>query len=297
MDDYKKWRDLASYEAIAKPDEIINMVLVNGHIEQVNWELWTANARAAKKHDLPFVSDLYDTRRGPCIVVGAGPSLARNAASLRIARDCGVDFIATDRALQELRGIGIKESMSVTTECQPECGDFLLAAGRGDVVAVGLHSCESTRDALVERGCEVYNVAFMAPNTAYSKYCAELFGRDVTCVRPGIVVTYMAVDIAVWMGYDPVFTVGNDLCYDDYLSCTADTEIRDDGGRGYIRQLADGRWTFPIFEEAASLFRNFVILHQDRQFFDISGGIAQWPQISTEEMLGRVAKPVLAPSF
>lgn len=294
MQDYREWQNFEIFLKCGVPKERICLALANnGNIEKTNWEIWAANATDARKYDVPFISDLYNTKRGSCVVCGAGPSLHKHTDELRELHRQGYDFIATDRALSDVREIlrGGKELLSVTCECQPECGDFLNAASEGDTVVVGMHSCAETRAKLVERGCNMYHMAYMCPSPAFSEFVNNMWGRDVSCVRTGYIVGFSAVDIAYWLGYGQdgsggIYTIGNDLCYESPFTAIEDTAILPDGGNGYIRRLKDGRWTFRMFEEAASDFSNFLFWDKDVKFGDFSGGIMQWPQRDIRELAG-----------
>ncbi len=285
MDDFRVWRNLEQYNTT---EEAYRMLMLdNCTVEKIYWDLWVGNARHAAGCKLPFASDLYGSKSGPCIVVGAGPSLQKNARYLQRAYEQGFEFVVTDRALKPLRDMGIHEFIAVTTECQPECGDFLTEMKGGDKAAVNLISCASTRDALIERGCDVYNLATMVPGSNFNRLVMEEFwGEDHSCVRSGSIVGFIAVDLAFWIGYDPIYTIGNDLCYDDPFSCADDTAILPDEGNGYMRRLKDGRWTFPMFEQTAINFSSFMAWHPDRKFYDLSGGIMRWPQKRFEDVVG-----------
>lgn len=277
MEDYTAWREMETY---GEMDEkmLLNALCFCGQVESLNWKVWTANARAAHQYNRPFVSDLYGSKSGSCLVCGAGPSLS-NGGILAEFQKRGIDIIATDRALKTVRDAGVKEFMSVSTECQPECGDFLEVAGVGDKCCLSVISNTDTLESLLERGADVYNCAFMTPRSNFKEWVTKLYERDVSCVRTDYLVTFIAIDIAFWMGYNPIFCIGNDLSYDDPFSCYEDSCFR------AIRELPNGMWTFPMFEEAGRNFVQFCMWHPDHHFYDFSGGLMNWPQLNPKEFL------------
>jgi len=292
MDDFRRWRERKIWGQA--DEQFQSLMLSNSKIDGCFWDLWMGNAVEAMKHKFPFISELYGTEDRPCLVCGAGPSIHKNADAIRAAQKAGWQIIATDRALKEVRDIGVKEDLSVTTECQPECGDFLLAAGAGDRVAVNLISCPETRNELIKRGAQVFHVGDMCPSSPFWTTLAreEHYGPEIQCVRPGYVVTFAAVDIAFWMSGRPrpIVTIGNDLCYDTFESCQRDNDWIP-LVPGFPRQakvvycLEDGRFTINTFAHAATVFTMFPHYHPSHEFYDASGGIMEWPQKNLMELV------------
>ena len=284
--DFRAWRKIEKYGLTEKQAKFA--IERNAAIDGVYRGLWSANIVDAKQYNLPFISELYGTKIGPVLVCGAGPSLEKNKDAIVAAYKKGWSIVCTDRALHEVRQMGVKEDFSVTTECQPECGDFLKSAGAGDMVVVNLISSPETRKTLIERGCKVYNTAPMSPYDPFWNYIygEDFWGENVGCARPHLIVTFSTVDICYWMGWDKIVTIGNDLCYEDPFSCSEDTALYQDGSHAHIRMLADGRWTFPMFEEAALGFTCFPEWHPDTEFVDASFGISPWPKKRLDELVG-----------
>jgi hypothetical protein len=283
MRDWRKWQRIETWGLTE--DDVMEQVQNNSQLDSIYRPLWSHNVTEAMKHKLPFVSDLYNTKSGPCLVCGAGPSLEHNAEAIRILAALGWDIIATDRALITLRKMGVKELFTVTTECQPECGDMLDCVGTGDVVVMNLISCSETRDKAIKQGATVYHCAPMVPTADFWNWIydnPDFIGENVGCERPNCIVTFSTLDIAYWMGYDHIVTIGNDLCYEDPFSCSSDGAVFEDGSHGWIRQLADGRWTFGVFEKAAHGFAMFYKWHPEMRgkILDASHGICNLPQIN-----------------
>lgn len=78
MADIKDWR---KKETWGYTHETWNQSMIdNALIEKIYWDLWLKNCFEAMTHKLPFISELYGSKKGKnAIVCGAGPSLKKQA--------------------------------------------------------------------------------------------------------------------------------------------------------------------------------------------------------------------------
>ncbi|MCP4527528.1 MAG: hypothetical protein GY833_16665, partial [Aestuariibacter sp.] len=94
-------------------------------------------------------------------------------------------------------------------------------------------------------------------------------------VRAGAIVTFDAVEFALWMGCDPIVTIGNELSYE---------RIQDVPKRNSIKK-EQGRYTIPAFNTANVMFYIIDKLHPEVKKLDASGGIMNWEKVTLEEAL------------
>lgn len=260
----------------------------NRRIDSAWWTRWNANLEANEDsiRRLPFVSEYFNAWRGErCIVAGAGPSLSTNLGALEKAVSRGWRLIAVDRAFDTLKRAGILPDITISNDAAEQVADFFDAdlLEPGDVFAL----CAISHPDVYEKlsGCERRVFACVNPFSAFWKYVAGKFPQGLCCLRPGFVVTFSAVDLAMWMGAETVLTIGNELSWQNL----------DEVDRCYwshpLIQLQNGRVTINSFYKAARAFRFFPERHSEVRFVDCSGGIAQgWEQAAPEEALAADAR-------
>ena len=203
-----------------------------------------------------------------------------NIPGLREARRRGWRIVAVDRSFNALKQAGIRPDITVTSDAGEAVADFFDPAllDPGDTFAL----CVVSHPAVYRRlaACRRRVYACINPFSAFWRQAGGRFPEGTACLRPGYVVTFSAVDLAQWMGADPVVTIGNELSWPR----AADVEPR--YGRARLITLPDGRVTLPSFHKAAHAFAFFPDHHPDTRFLDASGGIARgWASTTLERVL------------
>ncbi len=155
-----------------------------------------ANLPALAKH--PSATALRFAFRGkPCIVVGAGPSLVKNAATLRglVGRAL---VLAAPNALPMLAQAGVVADFAIVAEDE----ELPLSHPVRAIAAV-----PSAHPAVFGRGAAIVSVPGQA---GIDDRMAEIFG-DRTRIFGGPSATTAALRLALFWGSDPIVLVGHDL--------------------------------------------------------------------------------------
>ena len=257
----------------------------NRRIDTYWWHRWQKNLEANNQNirRLPRLSARFGRRRGrPCLVAAAGPSLQREIKHVKQAVENGWYLIAVDRAFPMLKAAGVKPNITITNDASPNVTQFF----REDMVQPDDHFalCVISHPDVFETlsACKRSVYACINPFSAFWKYVSGKYDGDTACLRPGYVVTFPAVDLALWLGCDPVVTIGNDLSWERL----ADVDPPYHQSRLVI--LSSGRITIQSFYRAASAFRFFTMHHPERTFIDASDGIMRgWPGAALGELVSR----------
>ncbi len=159
---------------------------------------------------LPGVKALFGSGRGyPAVIIGAGPSLARNGEQLKEARRKNWILIATDTVLSYLDSVGIEADFVVSVDPQDKNALYLLAARQRPFLVLDSGASFMTlvhyplsRVFLYDTVLPVYRVF------------SHLWGEKGELQCGGSVST-TAFDFAVQLGCEPVVFVGQDLAYSE----------------------------------------------------------------------------------
>jgi hypothetical protein len=199
---------------------------MNNTIDVSWWNVWTQNMDENWKraeHE-PWVDTQLYGRVPPgmtAIVCGAGPSLKRHIKQLRMAQALNHSIIAVDAAYKTLKENGIKPILVVTVDGQPEVADMIGNIDKDSYCALNIATHPKT--AYVARKARRIWWGVLNPFSAFWDITRRRFGDRIACCRSGYIVTFTAVEIATWMGFDNIITVGNDLCYDNFEDAQANT--------------------------------------------------------------------------
>lgn len=266
------------------PEVIDCLVTGNTQIDMKWWSTWQANMisnmnNIFAKHIQPL-SSIYGEWDGlDCLVVGAGPSLTQNMDHVRQAAEKGFKIVCVDRAFNKLKYAGISPDITITMDANEKVGNFFIdnQINENDTFALCVITHPSVYKAL--SGSNVYFYSCINPFSAFWKYAIDCIGISYACIRPGFVVTFSAVDLALWMGAKRIVTIGNELCW------KLDDEV-DTGYKKYI-VLPGGKFTIKSFQKASIAFRFFPDKYPDIEFIDASDGIISktWQRASLEEIL------------
>lgn len=259
LDQYKKERN--AVDGVVELDK--NAITMH------NWNRWWDNAwTAATEYSKKCkgIEELAGTLEGKsCVVCAAGPSLSKHLDFIREVAG-NVHIICVDRAFPQ---VWIDADMVVSVDQSIRCCDFMMRIRKQDDVkaALSLTSNPATYDLMLSREIETYQYG-----------CAMgMFYENVKRVWPelaprcrlsgGAIVTVTAIDIAVMMGAKRIITIGNDLM------CGKETLHEELQKNPNLIDLGDNRYAAEAFIIAAYALREFVKIHPDVEFLDLSGGL------------------------
>ncbi|URA09441.1 motility associated factor glycosyltransferase family protein [Thermospira aquatica] len=157
---------------------------------------------------LPGVKELFGSGKGyPAVIIGAGPSLVKNASLLKEAKKRHWILIATDTVLSYLDRVGIEADFVVSVDPQDKNALYLLAAKQRPFLILDSGASFLTlvhypldRVFLYDTVLPVYRVF------------SHLWGEKGELQCGGSVST-TAFDFAVQLGCEPLVFVGQDLAY------------------------------------------------------------------------------------
>jgi hypothetical protein len=282
MRDYAEWKKPEKYETPEWDVEFLQDS-VRDH-EILHWDSWTENVDAnftKVKSESDWIRSEYGKHEGPVIVCGAGPSLSRNSEWLKAQYDDGVPVIVVDRAFREVKRLGIKPLFVVSDDDQEIVQKFYCDFEESDTAVLSL----TTHPEVHKRRTSVGTTKWfgsMIPISAFWNMAATHYGSDeMQQVRCGAVVGYSAVDIAIWCGFEPIITLGNELSFKDKYEAfkyfngatTKDTMLMTLEGQN------KDKLTIPAFYAAAQCFNRLLDQNPEVTLLDASDGIINWPKI------------------
>ncbi len=108
---------------------------MNGYTVAYWRDKWLSNLRANREHYGPFshrsLGKLWGILKNqPAIVVGAGPSLKKNVADLKRAREQGIKVLACLHSFSFLHDNGVEPDYYVSVDAAPEVADLMSRGGR-----------------------------------------------------------------------------------------------------------------------------------------------------------------------
>ena len=234
---------------------------------------------------LPKLSSRFGQWNGEnCLVVGSGPSCKKNIKNIRKAVEMGWRVISVDRAHVFLKKNGVRPDITISIDGGKKIPEFFdgVEIGSDEIFAL----CVTSHPDVYERLGHADIHCFACANP-FSELWRKIYAENVpelTCLRPGNVVTFSAVDLALWMGCKKIVTIGNDLCWH------ADDRIQWEMYKGFrISKVGGGLVSTEAFIKAAKVFRFFKNHHgKDAKFIDASMGIVKgWKQIPLEKVLSK----------
>ena len=219
--------------------------------------LWASNgiANAASVAKNPMIGDFENTFRGvPLIVVGAGPSLAKNITQLKAAQGKAI-VLAIHRTLESLHREGITADLTIAVEprdVRHQYEDVGLEKLAGSILCTAVHPSLQDTDArrvihYTSQGREEW---LLAPKDR--KHEALSLGT----------VSHSAVSLGRVWGCDPIILVGHDLAFPDGAVYHADGA---DGAARVVEDDAGGQWRL----EGASAARITTLQGADADPFEM----------------------------
>jgi len=271
--DRDKWLDWHTYyDNIEQCKNAVKLAKAN---DDVLWDIVDDNISC----NLSLIEDvfandwideaMYGKYQGPVLVCGAGPSLPFYLPAVKEKYLEGVPVIAVDRAFRLLKANGIKPMLTVSVDPQMTVRRFYDDIEPDDTVALSFGVNMSTTIKAMDS-----NILWFAPMHPVSPFWGLQYvnyGKKIATVRPGGVVGYSAVDIAIWCGFDMIVSIGNDFSwkYDDF----SETVFFARGGFDFINLKEEKRFTIKPFQDAANTFSYFPHWHPEVEFIDASDGI------------------------
>ncbi|MCX7882880.1 MAG: DUF115 domain-containing protein [Brevinematales bacterium] len=159
---------------------------------------------------LPGVVSLFGTAKGyPALIIGAGPSLARNAHLLHEAKKKNWILIATDTILSYLDRLGVEADFVVSVDPQDKNALYLLASHQKPYLI--LDSGASFLSFVYYPREKIFLYDTVLPlYQAFRSFWGEK--GELQC---GGSVSTTAYDFAYRLGCSPLVFVGQDLAYSD----------------------------------------------------------------------------------
>jgi len=257
--------------------ELDLLVRQNQMIDLMQHDKWLANIET----NLPIaktqtrLTRKWNKRDGQCLVCGAGPSLYSHLPDINLAQsDYNFYVIATDRAVKPLINYGIIPDMIITIDAAPHILDFFegVELPKGTKVAVCLHTDPKVVQYFINQKCKLYFYYVINPFSFTASQVLQKYGDRWAMLRTGLTVSFSAVDMAYWMGFTGIFTIGNDLAFLNY-----------EDAKKHIVKFPDTiipvnskthPFTINYFAQAAWAMRMFPMLHgNEAAFIDVSGGL------------------------
>lgn len=243
--------------------------------DALRWDVWMDNVKANWDYARDgrwLNADLYGKKSGLSIVVGAGPTLEKNIQYLKYAQKGSagkVYIIAVDRAYQRLVDAGIIPNLVVCADAQIEIADFIRHIDPRTRVAVSLACHPNVRKVAYEAGCRIYWYGIANPWSPFWKHIGETYGRHTLCVRGFGTVMTCAIDIAVWLGFKGIVTVGNECGWN-----TMEEAIADGHPEAYKVFNEVDFFTIQAYDKCAEACFLYPYFHHEEIIFkDVSGGL------------------------
>ena len=214
----------------------------NEHIHSGLAPLWAMNglANLVQVGRRPLVSDLDDDLAGvPLIIVGAGPSLAKNIGQLKAAQDKAI-IVCTARALNSLQAEGVMPDFAISLDAIDIKSHF---RGIRTSEIPGLHLSLTSNPNLFE--LEHPGIIGFSANTEAEAWMLDPADQLVETPSGGSV-SCSAMSIGLLWRCDPIIMVGQDLAFDQgavYHSAGTD------GGTTVTLDPATNTWTFEGFSD------------------------------------------------
>lgn len=173
-------------------------------------KVWLRNIIKNFKYyfNLPGIKDIRHNLKGkPAVIVGAGPSLAKNINLLKEIQD-NVIIISTDTALTMLQNFHIKADFVVSVDPQDKNSLYLLYSAKNesflviDAAASFLSYLKYPQDKLI-----IFDTIF----PLYESF-KDFWGPKGKLLSGGSVST-TAFDFARFLGSDPIIFIGQDLAF------------------------------------------------------------------------------------
>lgn len=195
--------------------------------------LWAQNGlkNLVRIAENPLVNDVGHALQGiPLIVVGAGPSLAKNIDMLRQAKGKAI-ILCVNRALRSLQNAGIQPDLAINVEPQDVACQF---DGIDTSALQGLILCATSHPPLYE--LDAPNILSFVGNQDTDGW---MLPEPVEAVPAGGSVSCSSVSLGLLWKCDPIIMVGQDLSFP--------------GGAYYHADGADGD-TRAVFNSASGLW-------------------------------------------
>ncbi len=257
----------------------------NRNTTAVWYKTWLYNLTAnyPKVKELQPLNTLFGQwNNEPVLIVGAGPSLKKNITLVGRAKENGWRIVATDVVFNRLKSIGIKPDLTVNLDANEYCWNYFdkKYIEEDDVFALSVTSDPSVYKKL--ENSTVYPYATYNPfNEIWDEILVPKYGDGMYAAMSGTIVTSSIADMCLWMGCNPIVTIGNDLRYKNLKDI--DPHHIEIGVHG----RCPGGWTIRPFMLAKAVLSFLALKYPDRnlvkdnvQWIDCSGGMVEdWQKL------------------
>ena len=154
------------------------------------------------------VSHLFSKfQNAPCVICGAGPSLAESMSELRQVKD-KVFIICVDTALHVLLSHSIEPDIVVSVDPQPLNRSFLEVKTRSVIYVVDPATSYLSLRLLPPENIYVFDSPFPS-----AKFLFSFYEHNPGKIAYGGSVSTNAYDLACQMGFQPIYFAGQDLSF------------------------------------------------------------------------------------
>lgn len=196
----------------------------------------------------------------PALIIGAGPSLAKNGHLLEQFQDRALLFCGGSA----LNAINLEPHFAASIDRQAPYQDFKRYPFWETPF------CFQSR-MNPENMSLLHGEAILFPDGHYS-FCNWLEGEEGT-FDGGWTVGNFLTSIAVLMGCDPIIFVGTDLCYEGRSKYVHDRkELSSEGLIEVVSKNGERVWTQRDWLMARQWTEELILRHPDRQFIDAREG-------------------------
>ncbi|MFA6451741.1 MAG: 6-hydroxymethylpterin diphosphokinase MptE-like protein [bacterium] len=194
-----------------RPDDAITKTLAaqDSRGQRAHWlgNIRRNQSEIAKGHDIWAIHDVF--RGIPGIVIGAGPSLSRNAGQLAGAQK-RYPLFCCDRANKKVfDAAGVVPHFTIVADASDKVAEFFEGydTGRTTLIAATYVSPQVLK--LPWREKVFFNMTDV--DKGYESAALNLTDRRITAIPGGVIVGNIAFLIAKIAGCNPITFIGNDL--------------------------------------------------------------------------------------
>jgi hypothetical protein len=208
------------------------------------------------------------------LVVGAGPSTNKNIESIKNAQESGFKIVVCDRAHEMLLSGGIQADIYVTADSALAQTNYAKYITARDAVVCSPVQHPEVIDMINDNAGEVFYYLHSNPFSLMWQVLWERLPHKLFSLKPGNVIGFTAVDLAVRMGAKEVAMIGMDCCWhsmdeiEDCYTSGVDKIVTLELNEGKVK-----KYTVMAFVNASMIFRYFNQWYPWITLIDCSGGI------------------------
>lgn len=266
-EEFDKWRNIANSKVNAIENEVAPEREPNIHTNM--------------KRGLPGIETLYNKRnKGTALLIAAGKSgrdFVKSNAITTLPKS--IFTLCVDR-IYPLLSTRITPDLVITGDPSTRCVEWLKDCKSN--VAMSVVSSPKLPD-VVDPCSIVYRFAPCRPRIDFWERMYNQYGKEMANTLGAHTVTHAAVSVLVFIGFNRIITIGNELCFWSF------DEYATDYNRVHVPTRREGLLTISAFAKNAVGLRFYPMMFKDVQFIDVSGGLTkpEWKKMKLEDALGK----------